>query len=87
MAPKSVMDWDNFSLEQLYVALMTGRDYKKRMKDGSSFFGLGPLKIRLARCWSKIVSVLLFFLHNINHSSLPVVGDIQCYQREALIPG
>lgn len=86
MAPKSVMDCDNFSLELLCVALMIGRAHKKSMKDSTSFLGLGPLKIHLARCWCKTVSVVLF-LHNINHFSLPVVGDIQCYQREALTPG
>lgn len=71
----------------LCVALMTGRAHKKRMKDGISFFGLGPLKIGLASVLSKTVYVLLFFLHNINRSCLPVVGDTQFYQRQGLIAG
>jgi len=86
-ALESVTGWDKFSLELLCVSLMTGRAHKKRTKDGTSFFGVEPLNTGLATCWSKTVSVLLFFLHNINHSSLPVVRDAQCYQREALIPG
>lgn len=87
MASKTVLDWDSVCWELLCVALITGRAHKKRMKDGTSFFGLGPLKVGLDRCWSKIASALLFFLHYINHSGLPVVGNIQCYQIEALSPG
>lgn len=73
MAPKLVKDWDNFSLELLCVVLMTGTA-QKRMKEGL-FFGFRLLKIGLARCQSETVSVLLF-LHNVNHSSLPVVEHI-----------